>query len=88
MEEEEERPVRLQPLASSAMPSIKEMLAMSEEMEKAEKRKARKEKRKGGGGGGGPSEKDTKAKLDRDYQRCVCSWLSALWSSVANSCAG
>ncbi|KAI0731357.1 RED-like protein N-terminal region-domain-containing protein [Earliella scabrosa] len=70
VEEEEERPMRLQPLASSAMPSIKDMLAMSEEAEKAEKRRMRKEKKKaGGGGGGGGSEKDTKAKVDRDYQR-------------------
>ncbi|KAI0369157.1 hypothetical protein BV20DRAFT_914148, partial [Pilatotrama ljubarskyi] len=71
--EEEERPVRLQPLASSALPSIKDLLAMSEEAEKAEKRRLRKEKKKGGGGGGGggapPSEKDTKAKVERDYQR-------------------
>ncbi|KAI0358033.1 hypothetical protein OH77DRAFT_1449566 [Trametes cingulata] len=72
-EEEEERPVRLQPLASSALPSIKDLLAMSEEAEKAEKRRLRKEKKKAGGGGGGgggaPSEKDTKAKVERDYQR-------------------
>ena len=43
--------------------------AASEEAEKAEKRKARKEKKKAGGGGGGSSERDTKAKVDRDYQR-------------------
>ncbi|RPD64205.1 hypothetical protein L226DRAFT_533512 [Lentinus tigrinus ALCF2SS1-7] len=76
MMEEEERPIRLQPLASSVLPSIKDLIAMSEEAEKAEKRKARKEKKKAGGGGGGggggaggSSEKDTKAKVDRDYQR-------------------
>ncbi|KAI0741608.1 RED-like protein N-terminal region-domain-containing protein [Daedaleopsis nitida] len=71
-EMEEERPVRLQPLASSALPSIKDLIAMSEEAEKEEKRRLRKEKKKAGGGaggGGGPSEKDTKAKVDRDYQR-------------------
>ncbi|KAI0766702.1 RED-like protein N-terminal region-domain-containing protein [Trametes elegans] len=70
-EDEEERPVRLQPLASSTMPSIKDLLAMSEEAEKAEKRRARKEKKKAGGGGGGGAggEKDTKAKVERDYQR-------------------
>ena len=34
--------MRLQPLTSSAMPSIRDMLAMSEEAEKAELRKARK----------------------------------------------
>ncbi|OJT13927.1 Protein Red [Trametes pubescens] len=78
-EEEEERPMRLQPLASSVMPSIKDLLAMSEEAEKADKRRARKEKKKGGGGAagegaaggnaGGRSEKETKAKVDRDYQK-------------------
>ncbi|EIW58279.1 uncharacterized protein TRAVEDRAFT_148358 [Trametes versicolor FP-101664 SS1] len=80
-EEEEERPMRLQPLASSVMPSIKDLLAMNEEAEKADKRRARKEKKKGGGGGGGAgegatggsaggrSEKETKAKVDRDYQK-------------------
>ncbi|KAI0325891.1 hypothetical protein GY45DRAFT_1356508 [Cubamyces sp. BRFM 1775] len=67
-EEEEERPMRLQPLASSALPSIKDLLAMSEEAEKAEKRRARKEKKKAAGGAGG-SEMDTKAKVERDYQR-------------------
>ena len=81
MEEEEERPMRLQPLASSAMPSIKDMLAMSEEAEKAEKRRLRKEKKKsgGGGGGGGTSEKDTKAKIDRDYQRWVWPLLHCVY---------
>ncbi|KAI0642125.1 RED-like protein N-terminal region-domain-containing protein [Trametes meyenii] len=71
-EEEEERPMRLQPLASSALPSIKDLLAMSDDVEKAEKRRARKEKKKAGGGGGGggpPGEKETKAKVERDYQR-------------------
>ncbi|KAJ2985903.1 hypothetical protein NUW54_g9990 [Trametes sanguinea] len=67
--EEEERPIRLQPLASSAVPSIKELIAMSEEAEKAEKRRARKEKKKAGGEGGAGSERDLKAKVDRDYQR-------------------
>ncbi|OSD04802.1 hypothetical protein PYCCODRAFT_1465765 [Trametes coccinea BRFM310] len=68
-EEEEERPIRLQPLASSAVPSIKELIAMSEEAEKAEKRRARKEKKKAAGDGGAGSERDLKAKVDRDYQR-------------------
>ncbi|KAI0675707.1 RED-like protein N-terminal region-domain-containing protein [Trametes maxima] len=67
-EEEEERPMRLQPLASSALPSIRDLLAMSDDVEKAEKRRARKEKNKAGGGGA-PGEKETKAKVERDYQR-------------------
>ena len=83
-EMEEERPMRLQPLASSAMPSIKDLLAMDDAMEKEDKRRARKEKKKKGGGGGAsggggvPSEKDTKAKVDRDYQRCAVV-LSYTW---------
>lgn len=40
--------VRLQPLASSAMPSIKDIIAASEAAEKEEKRRARKEKNKKG----------------------------------------
>ncbi|KAH9852649.1 RED-like protein N-terminal region-domain-containing protein [Lenzites betulinus] len=80
-EEDEERPMRLQPLASSALPSIKDLLAMNDETEKAEKRRARKEKKKAGGGGGGGGAKDgggggekekesnLKAKVERDYQR-------------------
>ncbi|KAI0075309.1 hypothetical protein K474DRAFT_1624651 [Panus rudis PR-1116 ss-1] len=66
-EEEEERPIRLQPLTSSSVPSIRDILAMDEEQEKLEKRKARKEKnkkKKEGGGGG-----DITAKVERDYQR-------------------
>ncbi|CDO69627.1 hypothetical protein BN946_scf184851.g15 [Trametes cinnabarina] len=67
---EEERPLRLQPLASSAVPSIKELLAMSEEAEKAAKRRARKEKKKAAVADGGEvSERDLKAKVERDYQR-------------------
>ena len=66
---EEERPMRLQPLSSSMVPSIKDLLAASDEAEKAEKRKARKEKKKAAGGGSGSNEKDTKAKVDRDYQK-------------------
>ncbi len=66
---EEERPMRLQPLSSSVVPSIKDLLAASDEVEKAVKRKARKEKKKAPGGAGDSIEKDTKAKVDRDYQR-------------------
>ena len=46
-ETEEEQLARLAPLTSSAMPSIRDFLAMDEAVEKEEKRKARKEKRKG-----------------------------------------
>ncbi|KAF9224007.1 hypothetical protein BS17DRAFT_780343 [Gyrodon lividus] len=44
--EEEEGERRLKPLESSALPSIREFLAIDEAAEKAEKRKARKEKKK------------------------------------------
>jgi hypothetical protein len=44
---DEEQPARLAPLTSSAMPSIRDFLAMDQVVEKEEKRKARKEKRKG-----------------------------------------
>jgi IK cytokine len=47
VDDEEEQPARLAPLTSSAIPSIREFLAMDEVVEKEEKRKARKEKRKG-----------------------------------------
>ena len=47
IEAEEEQLARLAPLTSSAIPSIRDFLAMDEAVEKEEKRKARKEKRKG-----------------------------------------
>jgi IK cytokine len=47
VEAEEEQSATLAPLSSSAMPSIRDFLAMDEAVEKEEKRKARKEKRKG-----------------------------------------
>lgn len=47
VEAEEEQPARLAPLTTSAMPSIRDFLAMDEAVEKEKKRKARKEKRKG-----------------------------------------
>ncbi|TFK65607.1 hypothetical protein BDN72DRAFT_962412 [Pluteus cervinus] len=72
-EEEDEEPIRLQPLASSALPSIKDLLALNEAAEADEKRRKRKEKKKkGGGGGGGDGEGkklDAEAKAERDYKR-------------------
>ena len=47
VEAEEEQLARLAPLTSSAIPSIRDFLAMDEAVEKEEIRKARKEKRKG-----------------------------------------
>ena len=77
-EEEEERPVRLQPLASSAIPSIRDLLEMDASSGKGGKRVAKKgkKKEKTAGGEGGVD----KNKIDRDYQRCVArlcvSWLA------------
>ncbi|KAF8634593.1 hypothetical protein AX17_004182 [Amanita inopinata Kibby_2008] len=45
-EETEDGPARLEPLASSALPSIKDFLAMDKAVEAAETRKKRKEKKK------------------------------------------
>jgi IK cytokine len=71
-EAEEEKPARLQPLESSALPSIRDFLAMDEAAEAAEKRRKRKEKKKqGGGGGGGASGKSIEEKVNRDFQRHV-----------------
>lgn len=75
-EGEEETPMRLVPLASSAVPSISDLLAMDEAAEKETKRKARKEKKKGKGGGGD--------KLDRDYQRWVR--ISETWVRFVDRC--
>ncbi|KDQ26607.1 hypothetical protein PLEOSDRAFT_1113133 [Pleurotus ostreatus PC15] len=71
--EVEGAPMRLQPLESSALPSIKDFLAMDEAAEKDAKRRKRKEKKKaGGGGGGGEGEGSTmtaEARAERDYKR-------------------
>ncbi|KAL0568181.1 C-24(28) sterol reductase [Marasmius crinis-equi] len=65
-EEEEEGQMRLMPLSGSALPSIKDFLAMDEAAEKAEKKKKRKEKQKNKQGGG---EMTAEARADRDYKR-------------------
>ncbi|KAF8582773.1 hypothetical protein K439DRAFT_1635060 [Ramaria rubella] len=61
----QEQVTRLAPLASSALPSISDFLAMDAHAEAQQKRKAKKEKKKG--------EKKEKAsvevKVDRDYKR-------------------
>lgn len=70
--EKDAPPARLQPLASSSVPSIRELLALDEEVEKAEKRRARKEKKKKGG------ELSKEEKVERDYQRWVSLFLFLL----------
>lgn len=67
--EEPARPARLAGLASSTIPSIRDILAADEALEKEDKRRARKEKRKAGGGGGTRDEVSAEAKLNRDYQK-------------------
>jgi hypothetical protein len=71
-EEDQDQPLRLVPLESSALPSIKDFLAMDNAVEANEKRKKRKEKRKGGKGDGDGEKKLTaEVKADRDYKRFV-----------------
>ena len=90
------RLVRLQPLATSTLPSIKDLLEIDKAAEALEKKKARKEKNKaksgaGGAGTGEPVEpkKKTKlgseAKLNRDYQQCVLASFPSImcWYSVS-----
>ncbi|KAF5362213.1 hypothetical protein D9756_002331 [Leucocoprinus leucothites] len=67
-EEEEQQLMRLQPLSSSALPSIREFLAMDEATEAVEKRRKRKEKKKVGGAGGAGGGKSMEEKVNRDYQ--------------------
>ena len=66
-EAEEPAPMRLAPLASSM--SAKDILAVDEAAAKEERRKARKEKKKK------KAELDAGAKVNRDYQKCVVSFL-------------
>ncbi|PPQ67860.1 hypothetical protein CVT25_010299 [Psilocybe cyanescens] len=66
---EEDQPMRLAPLASSALPSIKEFLAMDKAASSHDKKKKRKEKKGGEDNGEEDSKKTLEAKVDRDYQR-------------------
>lgn len=65
---EPDQVTRLAPLASSALPSISDFLAMDAQAEEEQKRKVRKDKKKGG-------EKKEKQKIevkvDRDYKKSV-----------------
>ncbi|KAJ3815262.1 hypothetical protein F5876DRAFT_85871 [Lentinula aff. lateritia] len=67
---DEEQLTRLVPLFSSAVPSIKELLAIDEAAESADKKHKRKNKKKGGDGAGS-KKLDAEAKANRDYQRSV-----------------
>lgn len=71
-DEEGDVPTRLQPLSSSAVPSIREILAMDEQAEKEKKRKAKKEKK--------GRKLDTEGKVERDYQRYVPPLNRGVWN--------
>ncbi len=76
-QEEEEAPVRLVPLASSSVPSIRDLLAMDAEVGKREQRKAKKEKRKGG--------LSAEGKIDRDYQKYAPpAAVRCIWADSSN----
>ncbi|KAK0188664.1 hypothetical protein F5146DRAFT_1140209 [Armillaria mellea] len=69
-EDDDDRPVRLVPLESSALPSIKDFLLMDKTAETSEKRRKRKEKNKGAKEATGESKKlNAEAKADRDYKK-------------------
>ena len=63
----DERPMRLAPLASSALPDIKELLQMDKASTSWAKNKKKKDKKKAVGGD--EPGKVSDAKIERDYQR-------------------
>jgi IK cytokine len=68
--EVDERPMRLEPLASSALPDIKELLQMDKASSSWSKNKKKKDKKKGTAAVDEPG-KVSEAKIERDYQRSV-----------------
>ena len=72
-EAEDDRPMRLVPLSSSALPSIKDFLAMDQEAGSYDKKKKRKNKKKAGtdDDNEGQKQKSVEAKVDRDYKRLI-----------------
>jgi IK cytokine len=82
---EDEQPTRLVPLSSSAIPSIKELLAMDKAAGSHAKNKKRKDKKKAGEGDHDeePKKKSTEEKVDRDYKRLVLHTNStSLWQLI------
>ncbi|KAF9073308.1 RED-like protein N-terminal region-domain-containing protein [Rhodocollybia butyracea] len=69
--DDEEQPTRLVPLSGSAIPSIKELLAIDDAAGASGKKRNRKKKKKGeeGEDEGTKKKLDTEAKVERDYQR-------------------
>lgn len=73
-EAEDDQPMRLVPLSSSALPSIKDFLAMEQSAGSYDKKKKRKGKKKAGTDGDnneGQKQKSVEAKVDRDYKRLI-----------------
>ena len=73
-EAEDDQPMRLVPLSSSALPSIKDFLAMEQAADSYDKKKKRKGKKKAGtddDNNGGQKQKSVEAKVDRDYKRYI-----------------
>ena len=76
---EDDRPMRLAPLESSTLPSIRDLLEMDKAAGSYGKKKKRSDKKKAGSGGvadegdgeDGPKKKSLEAKVDRDYKRSV-----------------
>ena len=73
-EVEDDQPMRLVPLSSSALPSIKDFLAMDQAAGSYDKKNKRKNKKKTGTGDDnneGQKQKSVEAKVDRDYKRLI-----------------
>ena len=73
-EAEDDQPMRLVPLSSSALPSIKDFLAMDKAADFSDKKKKRKNKKKAGSdddNNEGQKQKSVEAKVDRDYKRLI-----------------
>jgi len=76
----DEQPMRLAPLTSSALPSIKDLLAMDKAASSYDKKRIRKDKKSKRGGDDDddnePKKKSVEAKVDRDYKRLVRQFFS------------
>jgi IK cytokine len=73
-EAEDDQPMRLVPLSSSALPSIKDFLEMEQAAGSYDKKKKRKGKKKAGvddDNNEGQKQKSVEAKVDRDYKRLI-----------------
>ena len=79
-EAEDDQPMRLVPLSSSALPSIKDFLAMDQAAGSYDNKKKRKNKKKAGtdDNNEGQKQKSVEAKVDRDYKRLIPILFSTL----------